>query len=98
MSKHGASFHLLHHRKTHNSKWLLIGDILGWVGAVSLISAYFLASTGVVSGQSPTYQVLNIVGAFGLLALALARRAIPSVATNIVWLIIGFVAIARLFF
>jgi len=87
--------HLLHH---HNTKQkgghgLLIADILGWIGAVLLITAYVLLSIGVLDGQSLVYQLLNLFGALGLMTLGLARKAYPSVATNIVWLIIGVVTI-----
>jgi hypothetical protein len=72
---------------------LLAGDIVGWIGAASLISAYVLVSIGCVNGDSFEYQALNILGAIGLLILGIARRAIPSVVTNIVWAIVGIVAI-----
>lgn len=74
----------------------MVGDICGWIGAAGLLSAYFLASYGIIEAQSWAYQLLNIVGAVGLLVLATARRAIPSVVTNIVWILIGAFAIIEL--
>ena len=87
--------HLLHHRTTDKtgSRWLLIGDIAGWVGAAGLLGAYLLVSFGIVDAQSMTYQLMNIVGAVGMLILALARKATPSAFVNIVWSIISIVAI-----
>jgi hypothetical protein len=96
MNKTRKPVHLLQHKKAHHSKWLLIGDICGWIGAAGLLSAYFLASYGIVEGQSWLYQILNLVGAAGLLILAAARHAVPSVVTNMIWILIGAFAIVEL--
>jgi hypothetical protein len=45
----------------------LLYDVLGWVGAVALLGAYALVSRGRVAGDGATFQVLNLVGAVGLL-------------------------------
>ena len=92
-------YHPLHHHETSTSnRKLLAGDIIGWIGAVSLIGAYMLVSSGVVSAQSYTYQIMNIIGGGGLLVLGLTRKAYPSVATNIMWVVIGIIAITGLIF
>ncbi|MDR0397918.1 MAG: hypothetical protein LBH36_01925 [Candidatus Nomurabacteria bacterium] len=87
----------LHHKKTESSKLLLMGDVLGWVGAVALLAAYLLASMGVIEGQSLAYQLLNIVGALGMLVLSTIRHAIPSAALNTIWFAVGIIAIFNLF-
>jgi len=92
-------YHPLHHRETSTSnRKLLVGDVIGWIGAVSLIGAYVLVSLGVVSAQDYLYQILNIIGGGGLLVLGLMRKAYPSVVTNIMWVVVGVVAITRLIF
>jgi hypothetical protein len=92
-------YHPLHHKKTATSnRRLLVGDVLGWLGAVSLIGAYLLVSLGVISAQSFLYQIMNIVGGGGLLVLAVMRRAYPSAVTNVMWVIIGLVALVGLAF
>jgi hypothetical protein len=96
MSDPGKPRHLLHHQTVHSSKALLVGDIVGWIGAASLIAAYLLISFCGVSADTFLYQILNVVGAVGLLVLAFARKAYPSAATNIVWLLIGALAILGL--
>jgi len=90
-------YHPLHHKKSHHDgRRLLVGDICGWIGAASLIGAYLLISFDVISAQTFLYQILNIIGGAGLLVLGIVRKAYPSAVTNIVWIIIGIVAIAGL--
>ena len=91
-------YHPLHHKRSESGRKFLVGDVLGWIGAVSLIGAYMLVSSGVISAQSYTYQILNIIGGGGLLVLGLMRKAYPSVATNIMWVVVGIIAITGLVF
>ena len=60
---------------------------------VSLISAYWLVSTGRLPGTSRVYQTLNVIGAAGLLANTFYYRAYPAAALNLTWLCIGVIAI-----
>ena len=63
----------------------LFANILGWAGAIAVILAYFLVSTGRFSADSPTFQGLNLIGA-GFLGLnALHYRSWPLVALNVAW-------------
>lgn len=77
--------------RLHRQK-LMQADAAGWVGAACLLTAYALVSFDVVSSNELSYQMLNIVAAIGLLIDGIARRALPSAATNAVWLIIAVVA------
>lgn len=72
---------------------MLVADILGWVGAVCLLSAYGLVSFGAISSDTLLYQVLNIIAAIGLFIDGIVRKAFPSAATNAVWLLIAIIAI-----
>ena len=71
-------------------------DVLGWIGAASLLSAYALVSSGRLSGRGLGFQVLNLVGAIGLLVNGVYHGAWPSAGLNTVWLVVGVVALARL--
>lgn len=71
-------------------------DVLGWIGAASLLSAYALVSSGRLSGRGLGFQVLNLVGAVGLLVNGVYHGAWPSAGLNTVWLVVGVVALARL--
>ena len=64
-------------------------DIIGWVGAVSVLSAYFMVSFGKVEGDSFKYQFLNILGAICLIANTAYYKAYPSTVVNFIWIFIG---------
>gem|GEM_PF-5977418 len=50
-------------------------EICGWYGMIALISAYGLASYGVIGAQSLEFQLLNITGSIGMMIVALLQRA-----------------------
>lgn len=74
----------------------LLVDIIGWIGAGSLLLAYLLISTNRVIGKSFVYQGLNMLGSFGFIVNSYYYGAMPSVALNIIWLLIGIYTIGFL--
>lgn len=73
-------------------------EILGWIGTFLVLGAYFLVSFGWLDGESLIFQLMNIFGSLGLLAIAFSKKVYQSVVVNIVWILIGLVAMAKLFF
>jgi len=71
-------------------------DVLGWIGAGALLSAYALVSAGRLSGRGLGFQLLNLLGAVGLLVNGVYHGAWPSAGLNTVWLVVGVIALARL--
>jgi hypothetical protein len=71
-------------------------EIAGWVGALLILFAYLLLSMGKLTGQSLTYQVMNIVGAAGFVINGWWHGALPSAALNVLWLLIGAIASWRI--
>ena len=71
-------------------------ELVGWGGSFLVLIAYALLSTGRVASASRLYQGMNILGALGMAANGWAHGALPSVFNNVIWMGIGFVAIARL--
>jgi hypothetical protein len=71
-------------------------EVAGWVGAGLILLAYLLLSVGRLTGQSLTYQGINVVGAAGFVINGWWHGAIPSAALNVLWLLIGAVASARI--
>jgi hypothetical protein len=55
-----------------------------------------LLSAGKLSGQSKVYQAMNVVGAAGFIVNGWWHGAIPSAALNVVWMLIGGVALWRI--
>lgn len=73
-------------------------EIFGWYGAVAIIAAYALVSTGILAGDSFWFQILNLTGSMGILAVSLAKRVFQSVILNIVWSAIAVFALIRIIF
>lgn len=70
-------------------------DIAGWTGALLLLLAYGLVSAGRVASGSVSYQVMNILGAVGVVVNSGWNGALPSVAVNILWILIGAATLFR---
>lgn len=70
-------------------------DLIGWLGAALVLSAYFLVSTQRLDGDSAPFQWLNLAGGVGLLVNTLYYRAFPSSLVNIVWIIIAVATLLR---
>lgn len=73
----------------------IVFDILGWLGTVSILLAFFLNSFGVLA-PGKRYQILNIVGGLGLTLNSIFYVVWPSVALNGIWALIALVALVRL--
>ena len=71
-------------------------EVAGWVGASLILLAYLLLSMGKVTGQSPLYQWMNVVGAAGFTINGWWHGAIPSAVLNVIWMLIGGVALWRI--
>jgi len=74
--------------------WIVDG--LGWVGMVLYVVAYFLVSSGRLTGRSRTFQGLNIAAAVLVAINAGYYRAYPSCAVNVVWFLIGVLTVGGL--
>ncbi len=71
-------------------------EVAGWIGATLILLGYLLVSAGRLTGQSAVYQGMNIVGAAGFIVNGWWHGAIPSTALNVVWMLIGGVALWRI--
>jgi hypothetical protein len=70
-------------------------EFSGWAAALLILGGYSLLSFGKIQARSPIYQWMNIAGALGFIINCTANGAWPSVALNLVWLLIGFYALRR---
>jgi hypothetical protein len=64
-------------------------EVVGWLGAVLMLSAYVLLTLGRLKPQASRYHWLNIVSGAGLICNSGYNGAYPSVMINVIWLIIG---------
>ncbi len=70
--------------------------VIGGIGTILVLGAYFLVSSGRVASASTTFQGLNLVGALLLTFYAIDLAAWASVALNAVWGLIAVVAVIRI--
>lgn len=68
----------------------LLVNILGWIGSIILVLAYYLNSRDVINAQSVSYQGMNILASVLLIVNTVYYGAYPSSAVNVVWIFIGF--------
>ena len=71
-------------------------EVVGWAGAALILGGYLLITMGKVSGQSALYQWMNVAGAAGFIVNGWWHGAVPSAALNVVWMMIGGVALWRI--
>lgn len=70
-------------------------NVLGWVGVVTLLAAYWLVSTQQATGASRTYQCMNLLGAILVLVNSSYYGAYPSVGVNAAWIAIGVYTLVK---
>ena len=75
---------------------MVLAELLGWYGAIAIIGAYYLNSTGRLSAQSRLYQLLNITGALGIVIVSFAKSAWQPAALNCIWALIALVSLLQL--
>jgi hypothetical protein len=76
---------------------LWLQHVIGTGGALLVLLAYFLVSTGRVSSSSISFQMINLGGAGLLTTYALVLQGWSLVFLNGVWAIIALVALVRIF-
>ncbi len=72
---------------------MIIIDIVGWLGAVSLLAGYVLITTRKISAASAAFALLNTFGSIALIINSSAHSAWPSATLNIIWLVIAATAL-----
>lgn len=73
-----------------------ISEILGWVGVLCIVCAYALVSFGLIGAASLSYQILNTIGALGVIYSSFCKKNFQPVVLNIVWALIGIVSIIKI--
>jgi len=64
-------------------------EIVGWVAAALMLSAYLLLTTGKLSARSAVYHGLNTLSGAGFVINSGWNGAYPSAFINVVWMFIG---------
>lgn len=70
-------------------------DLVGWLGALSVLLAYLMVSLRKWEGDSGSYQGLNLIGGVCLILNTLYFGAYPSSFVNLVWVGIAAYSLLR---
>lgn len=73
-------------------------EIAGWYGALAIITAYALVSFKLIDSSGLVYQLLNLTGALGVIAIAVHKHVTQSIVLNIFWSLIALIAIVQIVF
>ncbi len=68
-------------------------DVIGWIGAILLLIAYWAGVQKRLPPDGVTYNLLNAVGSLAIGVNVLANQAYPSVVLNAVWLAVALHAL-----
>ncbi|MDW7695738.1 hypothetical protein R9C00_24685 [Flammeovirgaceae bacterium SG7u.111] len=75
---------------------MTVYELIGWLGAITFIVAYFLLSIKVLSGSKSLYHILNAIGGACLVINAIELQDNPTFVVNIVWTVIALGAVVRI--
>jgi len=73
-----------------------IYEILGWMGTVTFLLAYYGISTGKLKADGELYQWMNLGGAIAVSFSVFVKKAWPAFALEIVWGAIALVTLVRI--
>jgi hypothetical protein len=72
-------------------------QLAGWIGAVVILVAYYCVTNDVWKARSYRYQFTNVIGSAGIATSAWATHSLPSLGLNIIWMLIGCLAMRKQF-
>jgi len=70
-------------------------EIIGWIGAVLIVGAYFLNINGRLNSPSPVYIISNLFGGVFFTINTLVHHAYPSMIVNVIWVFIAVGALLK---
>ncbi len=76
----------------------ILHEAIGWYGALAIMLGYILISFEILTAQDPLYQILNITGGLGLVHIGFVKHNIQSAIVNIIFSLIGCVALIRILY
>ncbi len=70
-------------------------DVVGLIGTLMVLAAFFLLQAGRLSGSSIAYQLLNLLGAGGILVTLLGTFNPAVFVLELTWVLISAYGIVR---
>jgi hypothetical protein len=74
----------------------MIEDVIGWIGAIVILVAYFLVAGKRLPATSAIFHTANLLGGAAVALSSLAREAWPAAALNTTWALIGLYGLTRI--
>jgi hypothetical protein len=74
-------------------------EVMGWYGTLAIMSAFLQIALAFLSMLNLlSTKALNATGAFGIVLVSYMKRAYQPMMLNIMWFMIGIVALSSLIF
>ena len=70
-------------------------EIIGWIGTVLIVGAYFLNINGKVKSTAVPYILANIVGGILFSIYTYSHKTWPNMVVNVVWVFIAIAALMK---
>jgi len=70
-------------------------EIIGWLGTILIVGAYFFNINGKVKSTSVPYILSNLVGGILFSIYTYVHRTYPNMVVNVVWVVIAIVALMK---
>jgi len=73
----------------------IAAQVLGWIGTVLIVVAYFLISFKKIEATDRGYQLMNLFGAVGLGVNVFYQQSWPALVLEIIWGAIAIFALIK---
>ncbi|HOW36851.1 MAG TPA: hypothetical protein PLK34_01215 [Candidatus Pacearchaeota archaeon] len=83
-------------KQAKQMKQKLFDEITGWVGTGLILTAYALGSFQVIEISSLAYQLMNLLGAIGVMYISFKKKTYQSGFLNLVWALIALISLTVL--
>jgi hypothetical protein len=70
-------------------------EVIGWIGTVLIVGAYFLNINGKVKSTAIPYILANIIGGILFSIYTYAHKTWPNMVVNVVWVFIAIAALMK---
>lgn len=72
-------------------------EAIWWLWTIMIFSAYLLISFDLITSSSIVYQIINIIWSLFLVYISIKKHAYQLEVLNILWALIGIIAIFNIF-
>ena len=71
-------------------------EMVGWYGTIAIIGAYAMTSFSLITPDNLVYQLLNLTGAIGIVAISFYKKTYQPGVLNIIWAVVASFAILNI--